>query len=625
VICDIISNVPIVKVIRFLLLLIYFNFQMAKIYKGKILFIYSSNFRRILNQFKGGKDMKKIIVLGILIAMAGLTAAQLAWTQVNVDGFGDANNSHSVSMAVYNGNLYANTCNVVTGEEVWEYDKTTWIQVNVDGFGDAANWGSWSMAIYNGNLYMGTENQTTGTEVWEYNGTTWIQVNADGFGDGNNVGIRSMAVYGNLYVGTENLVTGVEVWEYDKTAWTQINIDGFGDAGNIGSYSMAAYNGDLYVGTQNGTGTEVWEYNGTIWTQVNVDGFGDAGNKGSYSMAVYNGNLYVGTWNGSTGEEVWEYDKTTWIQVNVDGFGDGNNIGSYSMAVYNGNLYVGTWNKITGTEVWEYNGTIWTQVNVDGFGDGNNIGSYSMAAYSGNFYVGTYNWGGTGTEVWETQTQAPAALSSSISSVPSRVCSDQQITVTMTVTNTGGTQTNNVTPSALTVNTTGTASATLLSGPTPASANIPSGNSQNFTWIYMANSGTSDGTVSFTGNASGLDASSGAGVASPVTISNIIAIKICMPSQPTKPVDTNKPMMPLASYRISQVQSLLEEAQKTCTKLKDEEDSLCSTCCVNRLDEVTEYLEMAEKFFMGGNYIAANYWALKALNLLQEIEECCQE
>ena len=83
--------------------------------------------------------------------------------------------------------------------------------------------------------------------------------------------------------------------------------------------------------------------------------------------------------------------------------------------------------------------------------------------------------------------------------------------------------------------------------------------------------------------------------------------------------------MPLASYRISQVQSLLEEVQKTYTKPKDEEDPLYSKCCVNRLDEITEYLEMAEKFFMGGNYIAANYWALGALTLLQEVEERCQQ
>jgi hypothetical protein len=65
--------------------------------------------------------------------------------------------------------------------------------------------------------------------------------------------------------------------------------------------------------------------------------------------------------------------------------------------------------------------------------------------------------------------------------------------------------------------------------------------------------------------------------------------------------------MPLVAYRISQVQSLIEEVQKTCDSLKDENDPLYSTCCINRLDGVTEYLEMAETFYMGGNYIAANY------------------
>ena len=82
-------------------------------------------------------------------------------------------------------------------------------------------------------------------------------------------------------------------------------------------------------------------------------------------------------------------------------------------------------------------------------------------------------------------------------------------------------------------------------------------------------------------------------------------------------------MMTLASHRISQAQSLFEEIQETCDKLKDEHDPLYSKCCIDRLDEVQEFLEMAEKFYRGRNYIAANYWALKALDLLQEIQECC--
>jgi beta propeller repeat protein len=89
------------------------------------------------------------------------------------------------------------------------------------------------------------------------------------------------------------------------------------------------------------------------------------------------------------------------------------------------------------------------------------------------------------------------------------------------------------------------------------------------------------------------------------------------------PVDYNSPLRSLASYRISQTQSLFEEVQETCEKPKEEGDPLHDTCCVDRLDEVKEYLGTAEKFFMGGNYIAANYWAVKALGVLHEIEECC--
>lgn len=97
------------------------------------------------------------------------------------------------------------------------------------------------------------------------------------------------------------------------------------------------------------------------------------------------------------------------------------------------------------------------------------------------------------------------------------------------------------------------------------------------------------------------------------------------PSSTLRNLDTNKPIEPLAACRISQVKNLIEEVQKTCDKLKDEDDPLYSTCCANRLDEVTEYLEIAEKVYMGENYIAANYWALKALKLLQEIQECCTQ
>jgi len=95
------------------------------------------------------------------------------------------------------------------------------------------------------------------------------------------------------------------------------------------------------------------------------------------------------------------------------------------------------------------------------------------------------------------------------------------------------------------------------------------------------------------------------------------------PYTPQPPVDYNSPVRSLATHNISQSQSVFDEVQSMCEKLKNENDPLYSKCCVDRLDEVTAYLEMAEKYFMSGNFIAANYWALQALEILQEIEECC--
>ena len=80
----------------------------------------------------------------------------------------------------------------------------------------------------------------------------------------------------------------------------------------------------------------------------------------------------------------------------------------------------------------------------------------------------------------------------------------------MTVNNTalaGGATAEDVTPSTLTIDDSGTgAQANLESGPEPTSANIGAGDSQDFVWTYMA--GSTPGTVNFTGNATGYDANS---------------------------------------------------------------------------------------------------------------------
>ena len=161
---------------------------------------------------------------------------------------------------MWGGRLYATGCNAATDTEIWEYDGINWSQVNMDGFGDVNNTIAPAMAVFNDNLYVGTKNLTTGCEVWEYDGSNWSQVNTDGFGSGSGVAF-SMAVFRNkLYVGTFN-PSGAEVWAYDGSDWTLVNTPGFGDANNLMASSITALSGDLYVGTRNFvTGSEVWRY-----------------------------------------------------------------------------------------------------------------------------------------------------------------------------------------------------------------------------------------------------------------------------------------------------------------------------------------------------------------------------
>ena len=93
-----------------------------------------------------------------------------------------------------------------------------------------------------------------------------------------------------------------------------------------------------------------------------------------------------------------------------------------------------------------------------------------------------------------------ATLVSTWNAVPATASETQSFVITMRVTNTGESDAMGVTPSALSQN--GTTIATLISGPTPASATITAGGSVDFSWTYSA---ASAGTVNFNGNASGTD------------------------------------------------------------------------------------------------------------------------
>jgi len=84
-------------------------------------------------------------------------------------------------------------------------------------------------------------------------------------------------------------------------------------------------------------------------------------------------------------------------------------------------------------------------------------------------------------------------------------------------------------------------------------------------------------------------------------------------------MDTNQLMASLAAYMTSQAKGLHAEITELLQTLEEMPAGV-----EELLEKVEENLEKAEEFYESGNYIAANYWALQALELMQQILEIIQ-
>ncbi len=334
------------------------------------------------------------------------------WTQTNINGFGDRWNELVLSLATFNGKLYAGTSNW-EGGEVWR-SGSEWEQVNSNGFGNSDNGAMDHLIEFDGYLYASTWNQNGG-EVWRTpNGTSWSQVASGGFGDSTNGEVYRFAVFSDtLYASTWSYTDthGTEIYTTTNgTSWTRAVSNGFGDAHNGAAVSFEVFNGYLYAGTYNTTtGCEVWRSpDGANWAQVNTDGFGDADNLAVSALAAFNGYLYASTRHDSgAGAEVWRCqtcEGTDWAQVVDNGFGNVDTAKLSALEVLDGLLFFVVGNYETGMEAWRTgNGTNWEQVGPDGLGDSNNRAPYwdnSVAVFNDELYVGSYNFANGG-EVWK--------------------------------------------------------------------------------------------------------------------------------------------------------------------------------------------------------------------------------
>ena len=101
-------------------------------------------------------------------------------------GFGDAHNYSIGSFVEFQNTLYAFTYNDETGTEAWRFDDSeTWSQVNTDGFGNAETyWVFMRPVVVDGRLYVGYTNPLNGAGVFSTaNGVDWTVEMSDGQGD----------------------------------------------------------------------------------------------------------------------------------------------------------------------------------------------------------------------------------------------------------------------------------------------------------------------------------------------------------------------------------------------------------------------------------------------------------
>jgi hypothetical protein len=270
-----------------------------------------------------------------------------------------------VDSAVYNGKLYAASCN-----SLYVYDGSGWDVINAPD-------DMFSLEPYADKLIVGVKGG-----LYSYNGTTFTLI----FTVPNY--IRVLGVYNTtLYAGTALDKTPTLYycngspddpadWHID-TAFSSIS-NFSGPFGSIDSF--VAYNNKIYISSE---GT-VYSYDGTGWsiakTYDDVCAYLD--------MGVYNGKLYLATRDLSTRcplcqggsgfcGRVIEFDGNNWTTVFDHDYWIS------SLETYGGELYVGTFNKI-----YIYNGTHW-KISFQ-----NEEGAYyaiSFTIFNNAIYVGMSN------------------------------------------------------------------------------------------------------------------------------------------------------------------------------------------------------------------------------------------
>jgi hypothetical protein len=181
-----------------------------------------------------------LLVLLVAALPFSAMAQPIDWTQVNSDGFGDANNGGVPAMAVFNSYLYAGTFNSSAGGEVWHTGGTPPpAEIAKLTAGDAASGKEFggAVAISGDTAVIGASydahagSESGAAYVFQWDGVSWIQqaklvasdaAADDWFGvdvsiDGDTIIVGALRDDNN---GTENAGSAY-VFQRNGTAWTQ--------------------------------------------------------------------------------------------------------------------------------------------------------------------------------------------------------------------------------------------------------------------------------------------------------------------------------------------------------------------------------------------------------------------
>jgi len=436
---------------------------------------------------------------------ASCTGASAEWSQIGGQDFrswGAANLAYVTSMAVNAGKLYIGTGTTNKHATIWEYNGSTWTQVGGGNLNLPANenWNNYeyvlSMASFQGDLYAGFGTTADDSDVWKYSGGSWTQAGGttrtgttvnNSWTDANNIEevVSMTADETYLYVGTGATATDGDVWRFDGSTWGGLPIGGTrNDTNAIVNNSWAASvfervqsltvaNGLLFAGLGSSAGdAEVWRWNGTNWgsevspntTRNRIGGDGDATFTTTWnrsdqsevvresvrSLTVIGTTLYaaLGDTNDSATHadaEVWScsncFDTTVyayagtkpnWTKIGGDGENSSWDNLFYervsSLVGYKGHLYAALGSNNQGAdydaEIWEYDGAAWAKVGGDAQTADTWSGTYeivgAMAAYNGRLYAGLGLTNNTtvaaDAEIWEYGGNTSKILSSTTSS-----------------------------------------------------------------------------------------------------------------------------------------------------------------------------------------------------------------